>query len=420
MLHSGSFRFGFAIVVLILLFAVSSVFATNGYFSHGYGTRYKAIAGAGVALYLSPMGVATNPASAAFLGKQLDVGFSVFNPNREYTVTGNPSGFPGTFPLMPGTVESDSKIFVVPHLGVNFALPNGNHAITLAVYGNGGMNTDYPVKTFDNPSLTFDPPTGVNLSQLFANATYSREIISNHSIGISGIFVFQQFKAEGLSAFGGFSSDPSKLTNNGTDNSTGFGFRVGYLGNLSPVISIGGAFQSKMYMKKFDKYAGLFAEMGDFDVPANWTAGIAVHPGTAWTIALDVQQILYSKIKSIGNPLDLVNNSPVDQNGQPNPNFKPLGDPDGWGFGWQDIFVFKVGAQWQAAANTTVRGGYSYAEQPIPDSEVMFNILAPGVIQHHITLGLSQVLSPKVTLNIALMHALSHTVTGPNPFEAPG
>jgi long-chain fatty acid transport protein len=72
----------------------------------------------------------------------------------------------------------------------------------------------------------------------------------------------------------GFSSDPANLT--GDENSTafGFGFKVGYQGKLTEDLSFGAAFQSKVYMSEFERYAGLFAQAGDFDVPANWQAGL--------------------------------------------------------------------------------------------------------------------------------------------------
>jgi long-chain fatty acid transport protein len=78
--------------------------ATNGYFEHGYGTQSKGMAGAGAALALDGISVATDPASLAFLGDRLDVGLALFNPNRDYEVTGAPSGHPGTFGLAPGKV----------------------------------------------------------------------------------------------------------------------------------------------------------------------------------------------------------------------------------------------------------------------------------------------------------------------------
>ena len=88
---------GLTFIVLGLF--VSSVLATNGYFAHGYGTHYKALAGAGTAFPLSSMAAAINPAGMAFVGKRLDVSFALFAPNRQYMVTGNPSGLPGTFAL---------------------------------------------------------------------------------------------------------------------------------------------------------------------------------------------------------------------------------------------------------------------------------------------------------------------------------
>ena len=193
--------------------------------------------------------------------------------------------------------------------------------------------------------------------------------------------------------FSGFSSDPANLTGNKKSTATGFGFKVGYQGQFGKMIRFGASYQSKINMSEFDEYKGLFAEQGDFDVPANWQAGIAVMPCEALTILLDVQQILYSGVNAIANPMDVVNNSPALPNGSPNPNFKPLGDNDGWGFGWEDMTIVKFGLMYNLPEAWTLYGGYSYGKQPIPESEVMFNILAPAVVEHHITLGLSKTIN---------------------------
>ena len=147
-----------------------------------------------------------------------------------------------------------------------------------------------------------------------------------------------------------------------------------------------------MNMSEFDRYAGLFAEKGGFDVPANWQAGIAVIPTEALTLLLDVQQILYSGVRSIANPMDLVNNSPMLPTG-PNPDFKPLGDADGWGFGWEDMTIIKFGLMYKLKQDWVLYGGYSYGQQPIPETEVLFNILAPAVVESHITFGVSKTIN---------------------------
>jgi long-chain fatty acid transport protein len=64
-----------------------------------------------------------------------------------------------------------------------------------------------------------------------------------------------------------------------------------------------------------------------------------------------------------------------------------LGKADGAGFGWRDIDVFKLGFNYQWNDKLTLRAGYNHNSQPIPSSETLFNILAPGVITDHLSLG---------------------------------
>jgi long-chain fatty acid transport protein len=401
----------FAFVCMaVFTLGASGLYATNGYFSHGYGIRYKGLAGAGVALRLGPLGPATNPAALAGMKKRYDFSLSLFNPNRQYTVTGAPSG-PPFFGLAPGTLESDGKLFVIPSLAANWMLSD-NSSIGVSIYGNGGMDTNY-----DSPTFGFKP-TGVDLSQLFVAPTFAFKAAAKHSFGVTPILAFQRFEANGLKAFGPFSSAPDKLSNNSADPAFGFGARVGYLGEWMDFLSVGASYQTKVKMGEFNDYAGLFAEQGDFDIPANWTVGIGLG-FEQMGLAFDVQQILYSDIKSVGNPMDLRKNSPALPTGAPNPNFQPLGSDNGWGFGWKDMTVVKGGIYFQTSGGWTWRAGYSKGEQPIPRSEVLFNILAPGVIEQHLTLGFTKALGGK-EIDVAIMRAFSKTVRGSNPLEVPG
>lgn len=389
-----------ATTALVLLAAAAPALATNGYFSLGYGTQYKGMAGAGQALHLSTLASATNPATIAFV-KGYDIGVGLFAPNREYSVTGSPSGYPGTFGLAPGTYESHSTGFVMPSMAGAWHLSGKVH-LGVAIYGNGGMNTNYPNPVFGQS------PTGVNLMQAFVAPSVAYELAEHQAIGVSVIGAWQSFEAKGLGAFSMFSSDPTKLTNNGADTALGYGGRIGYHGKLAPWLGVGASYQTKIVMGEFDDYAGLFAEQGAFDIPANWTVGISIMPNEAWAFAADVQQIYYSDVRSIGNPM------------LPNLMQAPLGADGGAGFGWEDVTVLKVGVQYQASPSWTLRAGYAHCNQPIPQSEVLFNILAPGVIENHATVGVSKLLSPTSAVHFALMRAFSSTVSGPNPLEAPG
>jgi long-chain fatty acid transport protein len=387
--------------VLALALVPAGVFATDGYFANGYGTPCKALAGACVALHLSTLSPAINPAAMAFVGKRYDLGVEYFNPNRDYSVTGSPSGYPGTFGLAAGTVTSDSTGFVVPSLGGNWKAGESS-TLGLAIYGNGGMNTDYNATTFGNMR------TGVDLSQMFIAPTYAVQFAKGHALGVAGLVAYQRFKAEGLQAFAPFSSDPQHLTNNGYDSSWGYGARIGYLGELSRWLSVGASYQTKLKMGKFKKYAGLFAEGGGFDIPASWTAGIAVRPLFPLTVTADVEQIFYSGVNSIGNEM------------LPNLIEAKLGDAEGAGFCWHDTTTYKFGIQYAATPEWTLRGGYSHGNQPIQSSEVLFNILAPGIIENHAAIGLSRILPNGKEIHITVVRAFSKSVSGSNPLEAPG
>lgn len=390
------------IVITIVVASTKMVQATDGYFSLGYGPLSKGVAGAGIAWYRNSL-INGNPAGVVFLGKQYQFGIGLFNPNREYTVVGNPSGMPGTFGLTPGNVESDSKLFFMPNLGASWML-NEKSSFSATIFANGGMNTDYPTQTFYDAS---SGSTGIDMGQLFVGLTYSRKIVEKHSIGVTVLGVYQYFEAKGVASFAGMSSDPTKLSGNGKDNGFGFGVKFGYMGQIFKGLTLGASYQPKINMSEFDDYAGLFAEQGDFDIPSNWTVGLAYDFNSKWVVMADYKRINYSDVASVSNPMDPATFAT-----------DPLGSDHGAGFGWDDINVYKVGVEYSGIQGWVLRGGYSHCDQPIPNTEVMLNILAPGVVQDHITLGCTKSLGDSgKAVHLAMVYALPSSVKGYNPMD---
>ena len=352
--------------------------ATNGYLSHGYGVKAQGMAGVGIALSQDALAAATNPAGMALVGDRIDFGTVWFRPTRGAVVGGNDLSGNG------------ARDFVIPEFGYNRVL-NERSSLGVSVYGNGGMNTEYAASPFGSGK------GGVDLAQLFVAPTYAIKLTDKHAVGISLNLAYQRFKADGLQGFAAMSSQPSKLTNNGYDSSTGWGVRVGWTGRLTPDLAVGATWQSMTKMGKFDKYAGLFAEQGGFDIPENYGVGLSYRLNDNTILAADVQTILYSGIAS-------VNNSMVSSS--------PLGSDDGPGFGWRDMTVLKLAAMHQYGSGLVVRAGYSHGRQPIPNNETQFNVLAPGVIEDHVTLGATWTLANQSELSVSYMHALRNTVTG--------
>ena len=382
-----------------LLFSTHAA-ATDGYFAHGYGVKSQGMGGVGIALPQDAIAAATNPAGMGLIGDRIDFGVTWFRPIRESEIVDNQAGMNGTFKA------NDSKDFFIPEFGYNKAI-NDQLSLGVSVYANGGMNTDYnrPIPLFGSTKA------GIDMAQLFIAPTVAWKINENHTVGLSLNLAYQRFEAKGLQNFdnGNYSSSVGNVTNNGHDNSYGAGLHFGWIGKVNDTVTLGATYQTKTYMTKFDKYKGLFAEQGDFDVPEQYGLGIAVKTTPKLTIAADVQRINYSDVDSVGAS---VTNLTIRQ--------IPLGDNNGAGFAWRDVTAYKLGASYAWDETLTLRAGYNHSSQPIRKSETMFNMLAPGVVQDHLTLGATWTLPNKSELSIAYMHAFEKKVNGSGSIPSQG
>jgi long-chain fatty acid transport protein len=403
-----------------------SASATNGYFGIAYGANARGVAGAVTAMPQDSMAAAVNPAGMAHVGNRADLNVEVFSPIRDAD-------------SIWGHSASGADGFIIPSFGY---VRNIDDKLTagITIYANGGMNTtyDHDVASFFGPGTPgnlYGYPNeglGVDLAQLIFAPTIAYKINESHTVGASLLVGYQRFKARGLQGFCGLkiatlgdntcaatggpgsAASNSGLTNQGYDDAWGYGLRVGWQGQMSENVTLGAAYSTKIYMDEFDKYDELFAEDGDFDIPANWSVGIAAKVTPKTTVSFDVQGIQYSDVKSIanegpytangGNVLDVV-------------NLGPLGFDNGLGFGWDDMTVYKLGMVYEHDAHFTYRLGLSHTEQPIDKNNIAFNILAPAVVEDHITAGFTYRPTGKDdnAVTVAFMHAFHNKEKGDFP-----
>ncbi|MDH3621185.1 MAG: outer membrane protein transport protein [Gammaproteobacteria bacterium] len=445
-----------AAVLATGLFAFSSAaMATNGYFTHGVGTASKGMAGTGVGsnadmgAIMSP----SNPALGVFTDDNWEIGLSVFSPMRSYTAfgsqlngnlidLGNGEFLPSFTIGENGKVDSSSEFFPIPYVAKNWSLQNDAN-VTFSFYGRGGMNTDWDSSNATatsyfcggNPLLGEPPATGpgpycagdagVDLMQAFLAVNYSAKVGENFAWGIGPVFAVQLFEAKGIATFAPVSESfaasggtqfPSSLSDNGHDTSTGFGFAGGLWWGISDGFSLGLAYQSKMSMSEFDDYSDLFAEQGGFDIPSSIKLGLSFKASDALRVNLDIEEIKYSEVDSIANPMANLVSCPTLPLGGTDLS-SCLGGNSGAGFGWEDMTVYKFGLEWMANENNTWRFGYSFGDQPIQPADVLFNVLAPGVMEQHITLGLTTRRASGGAWNFSFMYAPKETVSGPSMFD---
>ncbi len=360
-----------------------SAMATDGMFAAGYGMTANGMGGAATAMTEDTFGGANNPASMAFVGDRIDLGGSLFSPHRQASImNGNTVGYPST------SENSDANYFIIPEFGYNHMM-NNDLALGVSVYGNGGMNTDFgPMaggrNLYSQPGNTASGNLGVNLIQLIVAPTLAYKVTENNSIGIAPLFAYQQFTAQGF----GFSNNAS------TESATGTGVRVGYTGKITPDLTIGAQYASKIVMGAFNGYGNglLAASQGSLDLAENYSLGVAYQTTKALKLALDFQRINYGDVPGIGT------------------------SPSAGGFGWQDINVWKLGAEYKYNDQWTLRAGWNHTDNPIPAIAAMSNVVAPGVIEDHISLGASYFTPTGNEWTVAYIHAFQNSLTGPtNP-----
>ena len=395
---------GTAAAVMTVL-AAGTAHATNGYFSNGYGTASKGMAGAGVAAPSDTQAGTNNPAGMLALGNRFDGAISLFSPRRSYETTG---ANPATNFFNDNSANSGSEYFFVPSFGANWNM--GDYSVGVTMTANGGMNTNYDTTVFSGGT---NGKTGIDLAQALIGVTYARKLNDKHTIGITPTVAAQRFKAKGLQGFKAISANPTKLTDNGYDYSYGYGLRLGWIGEINDKVSLGAMAQSKIYMQKFAKYAGLFANKGEFDIPPTVSLGVSYKTTDKLTMNFDAQRIFYGDVGSISNTAD-ISATPFNRNANNSANDNSLGGSNGLGFGWQDMDVLKLGAEYAYDDTLTLRAGISHNNAAYNTGEVLFNVLAPAVVNTHMSVGGTYDIAPNMSFSAAYTRAVQADVTGYN------
>ncbi len=240
--------------------------ATNGYFSHGIGIKNEATAGAGIALPQDTLAAAVNPAGLVDVPDGLDFGLTLFRPSRGATIT-------------QGSVATDysgngRKNFVIPSFGYAHKL-NDRVTLAIAVYGNGGLDTDYTSNPFARFGATgeagVDLSAGLRLSH--PRAAHRREPVAGHQRQSC----LPALQGPGAGHLRKFSRRIRRMSaTRGYDDSIGFGVRIGWQAHVTDQLTLGATWQSRTQAGRFKKYAGLFADQGGFDIPSSWGPGRGV------------------------------------------------------------------------------------------------------------------------------------------------
>ncbi|MGJ0505785.1 MAG: OmpP1/FadL family transporter [Methylocystis sp.] len=207
------------------------------------------------------------------------------------------------------------------------------------------------------------------------------------------------FNLQGAGVFLPYSTDPNRLSDMGYDWSWGGGARVGATWGVTDRFRLGFSAASPMWMTRLEKYRGILADYGRFDIPANLQAGAAYDLLPNLTVMADWRHIFYSAVAALGNP-----SNPL--------QYKTMGTASGPGFDWTDTDSGSVGVEWRYSPALTLRSGYHYTTNPLRWRSVTVNVLAPVINRHHASAGANWAFTEHSSIDFAFVYAFKNSFTG--------
>ena len=195
-------------VLVAGIFCSGTGFAVDGDLPIGYGTKNKAMGGAGMALPEEAAAVINNPATALAVAGQMQSGLSIFHPRTRYSTTeSSNNGENGAFTIGPNALDSKSSNRYLPYFATS-AKVKENSAVAVALYTRAGLNLDYRggTATFDAdgngvvtlPGTYGDGDAKWSTYQIMLDMAYAWQLNEKIAFGITGVLASQSFSVSGL------------------------------------------------------------------------------------------------------------------------------------------------------------------------------------------------------------------------------
>ncbi|MCA9081226.1 MAG: outer membrane protein transport protein [Planctomycetaceae bacterium] len=398
------------LLLAICLFVAAPLHAQVGHILDAVGAVNQSMGGAGTGLPLDSIGALHwNPASIGAL-PQSEVAFSFmgFSPTSRLSSTVQADAFGlGTPPsTLQGSTDSDVDVSPIPSLGLVFRDTGSPWTFGLGGFGIGGFGVDYPGGP-NNPIVSPQPADGgMGFGAVYSNfqlmqfcPTVAYTFPSGLSIGVAPTFNWSSLAIDPFSAASP-NPDGSYSGASHADAAWGLGFQAGlFYQPLGRPWSIGASYKSTQWFETYemngvDHVGAPRVLTMDMDYPSIISLGFGYVGLPRMAIACDVRYIDYANTQG----------------------FKTSGfDSTGavTGFGWDSIWVFSNGIQFDLHPRCKWRVGYTYNTSPIDSSTIFYNTPAPAIVQHHLSTGFTFDLGQGWNCTLSYHHGFKNTVSGP-------
>jgi long-chain fatty acid transport protein len=383
--------------------------------------------GAAVAAPLDPAGaIYWNPATMGALGHsemEFGAGFLVPRTSLSSFIPEGALG-PGTPPVSLGSTSlrtgGNNGVFLIPVVGLVYTPEESPLSYGLGIFEIGGFGVNYPVVRA-NPILNPQPPFGLGAGPLYTqlqlfqftpavSLKLSNQLYvgaaANIDMGVLSVDpAFFQAPALVTTPHG-----PVPIYPPATQGRTraGGGFQLGVYYSANESWSFGASFSSPQW---FDRYTynsvnpvngNAISPKFGLNFPLTTSVGLAYKGIERLLIASDFRFLDYR-----------------DTDGFRHAGFKADGALAG--LGWQNVFAYALGVQYQWTEEFSTRIGYTFSLNPVGPALTALNIGSPTIIENSVAVGASYNVTQAFKLSIAYAHDFQNSISGPliEPFTGP-
>jgi long-chain fatty acid transport protein len=398
--------------IVAVLLTANSAFAQFGAVLSGAGPVDRSMAGASVAAPLSPAGaIYWNPATLSGLDRsELEAGAEVLNltSRLESRVPAGTFG-PGVPPdYLAGSTRSDAGPYALPTIALAYVPENSQCTYGLGVFSMAGFGVNYAGSALANPVLTAPPPAGLGFGSVYSQyqvlqitPSMSYRVSDKLSIGggLSLDMANLQLDPGVFAPPDNANGDPFATYPSGAHGRTawGGGFTLGVYYH-EDVWALGASLRSPQWFETFKFNSA--NELGQprelstkLNQPMMVSVGGAYTGIERWMFAADVRYLDYANTDGFGD--------------------KGFAADDSLrGLGWRSIFAVALGAQYQATDRCSLRAGYSWNQNPVPDNQTFVNVASPVITKQMVFAGASWSVTDDLTFSFAYMHGFDNSVEG--------
>ncbi|HAK58994.1 MAG TPA: aromatic hydrocarbon degradation protein [Nitrospiraceae bacterium] len=396
------FHTAILISFLILVFttiSATSLYATNGHQLSAIGAYQQGMAGATTAAPYDATTAVSNPAGMAMIGTRTDFSFQTFFPSREVSFAGD------------GTSGGGSNWYLVPAIG--WTAPTDDRQDLFfggGMYGVSGMGVDYD--TVAAYTGMFGAGTQAHIWSQYQFWKMAPTVAWKNEKLALGFALNLDYQAFGFEHY--FTNGGAKLF--GFDlgemqGALGLGAAVGFIYTPVPTFSVGASYTSKQYFTDFKwrlsandvvSQTGQTSQDGIYtmslDFPQQAAVGIAIRPIRNFLWTLDVKWIQYSDTYDVVKLKGAFGGTGGTETDLP--------------FGWDDVWVYATGFQFDITPKFAFRLGYNHSSSPIKEEDVENNVAFPAIVEDRVAGGFTYRLGRHWEITMAYMHAMREQLTG--------